>query len=224
MEASISAERTLADANIASLVLMLRFHEVTADPAQIRHRFGAEAFGASEILRCAKELKIRARLLETDRAHLNRTPLPALAEDVDGRFVVLGRVLDDKVLIQDPAVGRPQLVPREEFERRWSGRLVLMTRRARLGDLARHFDITWFLRAIHKYRRLLAEVLVASFFLQLFGLVTPLFFQVVTDKVLTHRGFTTLDVLMIGLITVWLFESVLGVLRTYVFCTYNQPH
>ncbi len=217
MEASISAERTLADANIASLVLMLRFHEVTADPAQIRHRFGAEAFGASEILRCAKELKIRARLLETDRAHLNRTPLPALAEDVDGRFIVLGRVLDDKVLIQDPAVGRPQLVPREEFERRWSGRLVLMTRRARLGDLAQHFDITWFLRAMHKYRRLLGEVLVASFFLQLFGLVTPLFFQVVTDKVLTHRGFTTLDVLMIGLITVSLFESVLGALRTYVF-------
>jgi ATP-binding cassette, subfamily B, bacterial HlyB/CyaB len=47
---------------------------------------------------------------------------------------------------------------------------------------------------MHKCRRLLAEVLVASFFLQLFGLVTPLFFQVVTEKVLTHRGFTTIDV------------------------------
>jgi ABC-type bacteriocin/lantibiotic exporter with double-glycine peptidase domain len=58
---------------------------------------------------------------------------------------------------------------------------------------------------------------VASFFLQLFALVTPLFFQVVTDKVLTHRGFTTLDVLAIGLITVSIFETVLGALRTYVF-------
>ena len=58
---------------------------------------------------------------------------------------------------------------------------------------------------------------VVSSLLQLFALVTPLFFQVVTDKVLTHRGFTTLDVLVIGLITVSIFETVLGALRTYVF-------
>jgi ATP-binding cassette, subfamily B, bacterial HlyB/CyaB len=60
-------------------------------------------------------------------------------------------------------------------------------------------------------------VLLASFFLQLFGLVTPLFFQVVTDKVLTHRGYTTLDVLVFGLVTVTVFETALGGLRTYVF-------
>jgi subfamily B ATP-binding cassette protein HlyB/CyaB len=53
--------------------------------------------------------------------------------------------------------------------------------------------------------------------LQLFGLIAPLFFQVVTDKVLVHRGYTTLDVLMIGLVTVAVFESLLGALRTYVF-------
>src|SRR6202045_1793655 len=92
-----------------------------------------------------------------------------------------------------------------------------MARRASLVDVARRFDVTWFLQAMHKYRRLLGEVLIASFFLQLFALVTPLFFQVVTDKVLTHRGFTTLDVLVIGLITVAIFEVVLGALRTYVF-------
>jgi subfamily B ATP-binding cassette protein HlyB/CyaB len=92
-----------------------------------------------------------------------------------------------------------------------------MARRASLADLGRRFDVSWFLQAMHKYRRLLGEVLIASFFLQLFGLVTPLFFQVVTDKVLTHRGYTTLDVLVLGLITVSIFETVLGALRTYVF-------
>jgi ABC-type bacteriocin/lantibiotic exporter with double-glycine peptidase domain len=61
------------------------------------------------------------------------------------------------------------------------------------------------------------KTLVASLFLQLFGLITPLFFQVVIDKVLVHRGLITLDVLVIGLVTVSLFESVLGALRTYVF-------
>ncbi len=59
--------------------------------------------------------------------------------------------------------------------------------------------------------------MVASFFLQIFALVTPLFFQVVIDKVLVHRGLTTLDVLVIGLVTLSIFESVLTALRTHVF-------
>jgi subfamily B ATP-binding cassette protein HlyB/CyaB len=68
-----------------------------------------------------------------------------------------------------------------------------------------------------KYRWLLGEVVVASFFLQLFALVTPLFFQVVIDKVLVHRGLTTLDVLVFGLAVVGIFDAVLGGLRAYLF-------
>src|SRR5262249_38974655 len=48
------------------------------------------------------------------------------------------------------------------------------------------------------------------------GLISPLFFQVVIDKVLVHRALTTLDVLVIGLLTIAIFETVLGVLRTYL--------
>jgi subfamily B ATP-binding cassette protein HlyB/CyaB len=135
----------------------------------------------------------------------------------DGRFLIVGKVTDEGALVQIPSVGRPQILKRAEFEYDWTGRIVLMARRASLADLGRRFDVSWFLQAMHKYRRLLGEVLIASFFLQLFGLVTPLFFQVVTDKVLTHRGYTTLDVLVLGLITVSIFETVLGALRTYVF-------
>src|SRR4030095_3306841 len=75
----------------------------------------------------------------------------------------------------------------------------------------------WFSGPIHKYRRRLGEVLVASFFLQLFALVSPVFFQIVIDKVLVHRSMSTLDVLIIGLVAIGVFESVLAVLRTYLF-------
>ncbi len=88
---------------------------------------------------------------------------------------------------------------RAEFEAVWDGHVVLLTRRASLTDLARRFDITWFLGAIHKYRHMLGEVMLASFFLQIFALVSPLFFQIVIDKVLVHRSMSTLDVLLIGL-------------------------
>jgi len=203
------------DSGLESLVLMLRFLGIAADPAQIRHRFGV--IGGGEMLRAAKEFKLKARAVNSSWERLASTALPAIAERRGGGFFIIGRVAEESALIHDPLQGRPQLMPREELMRAWSGRLVLLARRASLGELARRFDVGWFLQAIHKYRRLLIEVLLASFFLQLFALVTPLFFQVVTDKVLVHRGLTTLDVLVIGLIAVSVFESVLAGLRTYVF-------
>jgi subfamily B ATP-binding cassette protein HlyB/CyaB len=197
---------------------MLHFHGIAADETQISHRFGAVPIGITEMLRCAREFKLRARAVAVDWNRLAGLPCPAIVERADGTFLILAKLTMDQALIQLPsAVGRPQLVSRVEFEADWSGRVVLMTRRVSLGDLARQFDVTWFLQAMAKYRRIFAEVLVASFFLQLFALVTPLFFQVVTDKVLAHRGFTTLDVLAIGLLVVSAFETVLGAVRTYVF-------
>src|ERR1700740_469681 len=131
--------------------------------------------------------------------------------------MVIAKAGEDKALVQSPDGLRPMLMSRDELCAIWDGGLILMTRRAGLSDLTRHFDISWFLGAIRKYRRLLGEVLIASFFLQLFALVSPLFFQVVIDKVLVHRSLSTLDVLAIGLIAISLFETVLGILRTYLF-------
>jgi subfamily B ATP-binding cassette protein HlyB/CyaB len=169
------------------------------------------------MIRTARGAGLRARHVIGAGKRVTRTPFPGIARHRDGSFFILARVVDDKALIQDPRDGRPKQVSRAQLDEMWSGDLVLFTRRASLGELGRRFDITWFLGAIHKYRHLLAEVLVASFFLQLFALISPLFFQVVIDKVLVHRGLTTLDVLVIGLVTVSVFESVLAGLRTYVF-------
>jgi len=143
--------------------------------------------------------------------------MPAIASLKDGGFVLVGKVASDKVLVLEPGQDRPTLLTRAQFDDRWNGSVVLATKRAPLTDLGRRFDLTWFIGAMHKYRGLLGEVLIASFFLQIFALVTPLFFQVVIDKVLVHRGLSTLDVLIIGLVTVAVFETVLGALRTYTF-------
>lgn len=82
----------------------------------------------------------------------------------------------------------PSIEPIDVFASHWTGELILITSRASLaGELAK-FDFSWFIPALVKYRRLLGEVLLISFVLQLFGLVSPLFFQVVMDKVLVHKG------------------------------------
>ena len=214
---SVAASREPPDSGLASLLLVARVHGVAANAGQLRHSFGGAAFGPAEIVRGARQLGLKARTVESAWDRLAKTALPAVAQRPDGSFFVLAKLADGKALIQDPLLGRPQVVDRAAFEAMWNCRLVLVTRRANLADLARSFDIGWFLQAMHKYRRLLAEVLVASFFLQLFALISPLFFQVVIDKVLVHRGLTTLDVLVIGLIAVSVFETVLGGLRSYVF-------
>jgi subfamily B ATP-binding cassette protein HlyB/CyaB len=205
------------DSGLGALVILLRCHGIGAEAGQIRHRCGAARIGITEMLRCAKGLGLKARAHKTNWDRLEKTPLPGIAALRDGRFLILGKVGEDKVLIQHPSSPRPEAMTRDEFEAVWDGRLVLMARRATLSDLSRRFDITWFLGAIQKYRRLLTEVLVASFFLQLFALVSPLFFQVVIDKVLVHRSMSTLDVLIIGLVAIAIFEAILATLRTYLF-------
>ena len=197
--------------------MLLRFQGLSVDPGQIRHQLGTDAIGVPEMLRCANQLGLKARESRTRWDRLPRTPLPGIAVSRDGGFLLLGRASEDKILVRVPDQPRPQLMTRAELEAVWEGRLVLMTRRAKLADLSRRFDVTWFLGAVHKYRGLLSEVLLASFFIQLFALISPLFFQVVIDKVLVHRSMGTLDVLVVGLVAIALFETMLGILRTYLF-------
>jgi len=215
----MTAEATIGsqDPGLYVLVSLLRIHQIGADPGQIRHRFGGGPIGFAEMLRCAKDFGLKARERRIDWEQLASLPLPAIAARRDGGYMLLGKAGDDKILVQAAYAPRPELMTRDQFEAVCDGRVLLMTRRSGLVDLSRRFDITWFLGAIHKYRHQLTEVFVASFFLQLFALISPLFFQVVIDKVLVHRSLTTLDVLVIGLVAISVFETILGILRTYLF-------
>ncbi len=203
---------------------------MAADLAALSHQLGlasSDALTVEDLLRAAKELGLKAKRVRTTVARLALTPLPALAlmrTDGDGLHVVVLAQCDAKrVLVQDPAVttdgasSRPKIEPIDLFASQWTGELVLISSRASLAGALAKFDFSWFVPALVKYRKLLGEVLVISFMLQLFGLVSPLFFQVVMDKVLVNKATTTLDVLVIGLVVVVLFESLLTSLRAYVF-------
>jgi subfamily B ATP-binding cassette protein HlyB/CyaB len=212
-------EAEAVDTGLLSLCLIARHFGIPADPDEIarRHLASSKVASKEDLVRVARKLGLKSRIVATRWDRLAKTPVPAIVENKDGTFLVAGRVLDGKLLVHRPTEPRPRLVERGEFEEAWSGRLVLVGRRASLASLPDVFDLRWFMSAVHRYRRVIGEVLIASFFIQLLGLVSPLFFQVVVDKVLVHRSLSTLDVLMIGLAIVAVFEVVLGALRTYVF-------
>ncbi|RUW27364.1 type I secretion system permease/ATPase [Mesorhizobium sp. M4B.F.Ca.ET.215.01.1.1] len=217
VEAASTAPEGGDDSGLIALAILMRCHGIAADPDQIRHRMGAAPVGVTEILRCAKDFGLKAQAQRTNWNRLAVTPLPGIAVLRDGGYLILGKVVDDKLLVQRPSSPQPITMTQAEFEAIWDGGIILMTRRAALTDLSRRFDIGWFLGAVHKYRYLLSEVLVASFFLQVFALLSPLFFQVIIDKVLVHRSMSTLDVLVTGLVALTVFETVLGTLRVYLF-------
>lgn len=208
------------DSGLACLAMLARLHERAADANALQHQFGRhdKPFDTLTILRAAKALELKARAMEIDWPRLrDKVQLPAIARHNNGRYFIVARVADDKLLIHDPAGKAPQVIGKDEFLENWSGAMILVTRRAGLGESIRKFDISWFIPAVIKYRRYLLEVLAASFFIQMFALLTPIFFQVVVDKVLVHKGVTTLNVLAAGFLFVIAFEVLLTALRTYVF-------
>ncbi|MCP8464203.1 type I secretion system permease/ATPase [Pseudomonas sp. ZM23] len=199
--------------------MLARFHSLAASADQLAHEFmppGAQ-FGSADLLLAARKLGLKAKSVKTRFDRLAQTPLPAIARSNDGDYFIIARIDQGKALIQSPLVQRPEIISQEELEARWTGELLLFRSEASQASELSRFDFTWFIPAIVKYRKLLGEVLVASFVLQIFALLTPLFFQVVMDKVLVHRGLSTLDVLAVGLLGIMLFESLLSGLRSYVF-------
>jgi len=195
------------------------YHGLAVDQEQLRHTLalGPDGMGSMDILRGARELGLKAREARVSFDRLKRLPMPAIALMEDRKFNVLAKTDSDKVLIFDPGEGRHNLLPKEDFTAKWQQRVILLTYRKSTAPSERPFGLTWFIPSIWKYRKPLFEVLTASLILQVFGLVTPVFTQVIIDKVLVHRGITTLNVLAIGLIAVILFEGLLSILRTYLF-------
>lgn len=219
MHPPLHAEKTEIPQGVRSLLLMAHYHGIAVSGDDLLHRFSADGRDLSqqEWLLAAKSLGLKVRVVSQRIDRLALLGLPAVVWCDDGQHFILAKVDEERFLIQDLSSGKPQVLTGEAFGERYSGTLILVASRASvLGSLAK-FDFTWFIPAVIKYRRIFLEVIVVSVVIQLFALITPLFFQVVMDKVLVHRGFSTLDVIAVAFVVVTLFEVTLGGLRTYIF-------
>ena len=214
-------EKMQADSGLLSLLTIAGYHGIAADEAMLQHEFGQEAFSTERILLAAKRIGLSAKVVQQAPERLDRAPLPAIAIDREGRYFIVGKFdagvgAIPRVLIQRPGEP-PKVLNLPDLLDLWPGQLIFFTSKASYaGDVAK-FDFSWFIPAIIKYRKLLGEVLLISFALQLIGLATPMFFQVVMDKVLVNHAMKTLNVIAIGLLCATLFEALLTGIRTYVF-------
>ncbi len=210
----------LSDSALAALALIAGYYRIAADPLQLSHELAltGSLANAEDILRGANRLQLKSRILRGVTAkRLSAIPYPAILGLKDGGFAVLGvGSSNGRARLVDPIGRFARDIPIEEAAEISSGEAILVTRRlGGAGVDPNTFGFRWFWPSIVRYRRPLTHVLVASLFVQLFALATPIFFQLVVDKVLVHKGLSTLVVLVVGMVTLGLFETVLQFLRMY---------
>ena len=192
------------DAGLACLSLIAGYYRIAADPAQLRHQLAltGRSAGAEELVRAANFLRLKSRILRSVTAkRLGAIPYPAILALKDGGFAVLaiaaekGRIRIVDALTRTAREGSPGEA--EALSVRGRGGSHATRRLGGAGVDPNTFGFRWFWPSILRYRRPLAHVLVASLFVQIFALATPIFFQLVVDKVLVHKDMSTLVVLIV---------------------------
>lgn len=163
----------------------------------------------------AESLGLQTQLLEISADAIGRLEAPLLVRWGNG-LAVIYRSDNNGLVIGIPAVGNQELT-QAEFSEQWGTEGEVLTLRVNELTPQRKFGFRWFLPALQQHRAVLVEVLLASFFVQLFGLVNPLLIQQVIDKVIINNSPSALGVLGTLLVVFAVFEGLLLCLRTFLF-------
>ena len=206
------------DSGVCCLVMVAAYYGIPVNEESIKHSYNLYDRYANDtdILRMAKELKLKAKHTYLSVEKMADVTLPAIMKMKDSEYAIILKAQEDKLLVAYYNENAPRLLQREEFDSLYSGEVILLVPR-KYQDRELKFGIKWFIPTIIKYKKPLLEVLLAAFVIQVLGIFSPMITQSVIDKVLSHNSLSTLDVLVIGLIIITVFESALSIARNYVF-------
>ncbi len=214
-----NSEGSAAGAFIA-LCAIASHYRISATPEQIARELGLQGkkHCDDDILRAAELIGLKSRIINvSNNERFAQAPVPAIGKRLDGGYVIYGgKQASGKIRFVDPVNRSAIEIDECDLAAHIEPKLILVTRkRGGAGVDPQIFNLKWFFPSIWRYRKPLGHVLVASFFVQIFALVTPLIFQVVIDKVLSHKGYETLFVMVAGILFIGLFDVILQYLRTY---------
>lgn len=211
--------------------LVAREHKIEVTKERLSHEYSLskEEIPQDTFLRMAKESGLKAKLLTlkwSDLLQLKKA-LPAVARLRNGRHLVLvGLVLKQgegteeiKIACYDPLAGTGGAhvrYSRQEFETLWSGQIYLLKRVYKLSDDTQPFSLRWFVPEILRQKLTFLDIGLAVLFINGIALITPIFFQIVIDKVLVNQAFTTLHSLGIGMAFALAINAALDFLRDYL--------
>jgi len=199
--------------------VIAKINGIDVDLRSISREYGLSEAEVSkeELLRIVKNCEFKAKLKMMTLEETKKYPIPAIFILKDQTFGVVLKINheDKKALIFIPEDKNAKEVTFEEFNNISTGEIIFLSHKMMNTQIK--FGFKWFYLEILKYKRIMGEVMLGSFVVQLFGLITPLFTQVILDKVIVHRSMSTLQVLGIAFIAVAIFEFLLNLSRNYIF-------
>lgn len=205
---------------IQCLTAIAQHHRMQVNPDRLIHEYALddEEPGDGLLLRIASDIGFKAKLAQFswDELCAQQGVFPILARLNNGNSViVVGSMEGDRVAILDPLenMGSVLSLSRDQFATRWQGQVLLLKRKVRLTDEHQPFGLGWFVPEILRQKIAFRDIAIAAIILQVLALASPIFFQLVIDKVLVHQSASTLWVLGIGILIAMIFESVFGYLR-----------
>lgn len=217
----MEARQENVNTGLVSLEIIARMNNVDIDMRSIVREYAISSVDITpeELIRIAKNKGFKVKLkknLEIKDFPKNY-PLPAIVQlKNEDYLVILGiKHEENKVLTLKPLSNQPEVHIIDEFQEEIKDFVLVLSHKANVTDVK--FGFKWFFNEIYKYKKIIAQVLLGSFVIQLFGLVTPLFTQVILDKVLVNRTISTLDVLAFAFVVVAIFELLLNLSRNYIF-------
>ncbi len=160
-------------------------------------------------------LGINAQLVQVPARAIGRLKAPAMLVWKDS-FAILYSITERELILASPEKGLTRMRP-GQFAEIWGEEGQVLLLQAPRVDQKEQFSFWWFLPALMEHRATFVEVLLSSFFIQVFGLVNPLVSMLIIDAVIAQRNFDALNILGILLLGFALFEGLLTALRTYLF-------
>ena len=205
---------------LVALDIVSKMNNVNIDMQAIVREYGISTVDIEpeEIIRIAKNngFKVKKKNIKVKDISKNY-PFPAILQKKDNSYIILLalKTEENKVLTLTPLEKHPVSFTFEEIQEQIKDFVIILRHKSFTSDVK--FGFKWFFNEIFKYKKIIGQVLLGSFVVQLFGLVTPLFTQVILDKVLVNRTIATLDVLAFAFIVVAIFELLLNLSRNYIF-------
>ena len=206
------------------LFLIARHHGVELSPESLVRVGQADIFAST--LQVMRELGLKGNVLRNQSwRKLNKLGkiFPAIAVQKDGNWVI---VLD---LIPAPdgklsaAILNPQaeqagmiVLSREQFVESWSGTLLLCAHESDPSNTGEPFGLRWFVPEVMRQWRSLRDVAIAALMSSVLAFTTPLMFQIIVDKVISHRSYNTLYVLILVFVVSMLFDALFGYVRQFI--------
>lgn len=195
-------------------------HGNPLDGEQLRHQFADtnRELQPADLARILNEAGCRATPVSRKLEKIRGEAFPLVARDRNGAYLVLAKRSDkgDAYLVQRQGEERAAWLAAPRLQAELSNDFILLQKRGGRDGAPPRFGLRWFIATSMKYRSILRDCFIASFFVQLFTLASPLIFMLVIDKVLSHNSLSTLDVLVFALIVISIFEVLLNSLRAYL--------